>query len=100
MRRSVFADVLTTSYEHPRFPRFFPGDPTEVTNAGPFGSLLKDSEDSDDVPGSQSPITGRLLSRVPGFPFQLAVGFGIVKAICEGERVRAESRPHLEDPEA
>jgi hypothetical protein len=83
-----FADVITMSHEDPRFPRFFPGDPTEVIGESPVQSPVERLADSDDLSRSRStaPTTGHRHPLMPGFMSHVAVGFGIAKAISAAQR--------------
>ena len=81
-------DTVTMSYEHPSFPRFLPGDPTEPIREVRRECVVEPSGDAHDrsVSRSRTPRNGPLHSFLPRFVPDVAVGFGIYKAIVEAGR--------------
>jgi hypothetical protein len=81
-----FADVIGMSHEEPRFPRFFPGEPTEVFGETPVASPVLPDSDGASRSRSTLPTTGHRHPLMPGFMSHVAVGFGIAKAISAAQR--------------
>jgi hypothetical protein len=92
MLPNEFADGMTMSYDHSDFPRFFPGDPSRaISDTG--GEALVERSGADNGSWSRSALrkTGRGHLVLPGFISEIAVGFGIAKAISEAQRARFDA---------